>query len=74
MKTKLGQIREQRKVRDRFIYCNQAIRLTTIPKPAINMALAPSIFIEIAPFELEPNPAYRRRFSAHPPTGAPHAP
>lgn len=33
---------------------NQTIRLTTIPKPAINMALAPLIFIEIAPFELEP--------------------
>jgi hypothetical protein len=58
MKTKLGQICEQRKVRDRFIYCNsycnQTIRLTTIPKPAINIALAPSIFIGIAPFELEP--------------------
>ena len=47
MKTKLEQIR----VRKRSI--NQAIRLTTTPNPAINVAVAPSILIEIAPFFLE---------------------
>lgn len=39
-----------------YIYCNQTqnSRLATIPKPAINIALTPSIFTEIAPFVLEP--------------------
>jgi hypothetical protein len=60
-KTKLGQNENQNKKKVRksprsFLLTNQnqTIRPTTIPKPAINIALAPSIFIEIAPFELEP--------------------
>ncbi len=32
------------------------IRLTIIPKPAINMALALPVFIEIAPFRVLPEP------------------
>jgi hypothetical protein len=60
MKNKLGlKFVKQRKVRDPFLQylftVNQTIRLTIIPKPVmINMAPAPSIVIEITPFELEP--------------------